>query len=280
MPAPIACVDSGIDYLTCTYNSEANLDLLAFLVHRSKRVEIREGNMVHAFGMSGYRGERVGGLEYGTRHDGCIVRLSGFSAQRWWKRFGKLATNCSRIDLQQTMVHDEPWTSTTERHWIEMLNWYTGAQRRPKPHMFHGPEGIETIYSGERVSDIYLRLYHRGSKKGCEAAIGHVRYETEIKAHKSWAMLRALLASSSPQDDIAAQVRVQFEARGCSLDWSQCPSARIRVSVKPSDIRRQLAWMQRSVRPAIERMIELGHRDECLAALGLCRLPDKDTKKT
>lgn len=276
MPVPIARVDAGVDYITCTYNAEANLDLLAFMVHRTKRQEVRAGNRVHSFGMSGYRGEKVGGLEFGTRHDGTIVRLSGFSAQRWWKRFGKLATNCSRIDLQQTMVYDEPWLETTARHWQEMLEWHLAGSRRPKPKAFVGPTGCETIYSGERVSDVYLRLYHRGSKKGLEQFQGHVRYEVELKADKSWTALQNIVASRVPEEWMFHQVAAQFGARGCSLEWSNIECSRIRGTLMPSDSRRRLAWIRRSVQPAVQNLIELGHRAEVLDALGLSALLDSD----
>jgi len=245
-----------------------------------KRKEIKEGNMVHSFGFAGYRGEAVGGLEYGVRYDGAIVRLSGFSAQRWWKSFGALATNCSRIDLQQTMVHDEDWTETTARHWEEMLEWYRERKRRPKPTNYTGPSGIESIYSGERVSDIYMRLYHRGSKKGLEKAMGHVRYEVELKDVKSWLMLRTLLASGSVESELASRVAGYFEARGCRLMWKNLPLQRLRCPAKTNDVDRRLMWIRRSVSPAVQELIELGHRAQVLDALGLSSMPYADTVTT
>jgi DNA relaxase NicK len=266
---PIACVDSGVDYLTCSYNADVDFARLGLFVNRVKRVEQREGNIVRSWGMSGYQGERVGGLEWGSRKDGSIVRLSGFSAQRWWRRFGSLATNCSRIDLQQTFLHEEGWSKIMKEIWRQMHLHWKNNQHRPKPRVFVGPFGPETVYSGERTSDVYLRAYHRGSKKGLGHLEGHVRFEAELKDTRAWLTLQRLLSAKEHHADVRSQCWTMFENRGCRLVWSNAETTRIRAPSKESDVHKRLAWLEKAVQPCVLELIHLGYGDEVLRALGL-----------
>lgn len=266
---PIACVDSGIDYLTCTYNDTVDFSRLGLFVNRVKHIEQREGNKVQNWGLMGYKGERVGGLEWGTRPDGSIVRLTGFSAQRWWRRFGALATNCSRIDVQQTMVYDEPWSKTTARHFREMRAHWLKNQHRPRPKEIGGPTGIETIYSGERTSDQWPRIYHRGSKKGNEDCQGHIRYEVEIKGDRAHLTLVEFLRSRDVHQVARGICFTTFQNRGCRLSWTNSALIRIRRATPSSDVQRCLRWLRHAVKPSVQFLIECGEGDAALEALGL-----------
>lgn len=268
MPAPIAIVDAGVDYLTCTFNDEADHTRLQARIHRTHREEQREGNKVSEWRLSGYQGQRVGGLEWGYRHDGAIVRLSGFSAQQYWRRFGKLASNCSRIDLQVTCIYEEEWAKTIARHWSQMKRHYAKRKGRPEPKVIRGPHGPETIYSGRRVSDVFLRLYHRGSRPGFAKCQGHVRYELELKGVLSRIALSELARSQSAEELQDALVRGHFANRGCCLEWSNKDMSRIRGPMKSSDVDRRLAWFRKAVRPSIQFIIEAGRGDEIADALG------------
>jgi len=268
--APIAFVDAGVDYITCSFNSEARHELLRLQLDRTRRVLKREGHPVSNWRWNSYVGEHCGELEWGERGDGALVRLSGFSAQRYWRRFGKLATNCSRLDLQVTCVYDEPWSKTTARHWREMRRWWKENPHRPKPMEMGGPIGIESVYSGQRVSDVFLRCYHRGSKKGCEAAMGHIRYEAELKNVRAGIALASLLEEKSIDNTCRDKCHTMFVARGCCLSWRGAQFSRIRAPTKRSEIARRLQWLRAGVRPSVQDLITLGYGAEVLEALGLC----------
>jgi hypothetical protein len=77
MAWPMPVVDGGVDYLTCTFTPESKLTQLEFLVARTKFIETQKGNFESPWAMAGFTGWRVGGLEFGLRHDGVLVRLSG-----------------------------------------------------------------------------------------------------------------------------------------------------------------------------------------------------------
>src|SRR3569832_2611175 len=96
---PLAYLDFGVDYLTCSYNDTVDGTRLSFFLNRIIASEQKEGNFLKKWGFNGYLGHQVGGLQFGTRHDGLLVKLSGPTAQRWWRRLGYMSTFCCRFVL-------------------------------------------------------------------------------------------------------------------------------------------------------------------------------------
>jgi len=216
-PRPVAWVDRGVDYLTCTYGPKAKLTRLRHYIARCEALETAHGNIARNWGMSGYLGYHCGGLEYGWRGDGVIVRLSGPTAQEWWRRFGKLASNCSRIDVQETVIWDETIALTLARHWKEMRAWSKLRKKAPALKLISGELGPETIYSGKRSSDVYLRAYNRFAKTMDHRFRGHLRYEVEFKAERARFVLGELLRSKSADDVCTSHCLEMFRVRGCRL---------------------------------------------------------------
>jgi hypothetical protein len=274
--SPLAVVDSGIDYLTCTYSTQAQMTRLLFYISRVERLELKSGNLHRSFGLSGYRGVHVGGLEYGHRHDGAIVRLSGPTAQRWWRRFYYLSTNCSRIDLQWTLTYDGPPHRIIEQQFRLMRKEWKKHKRFPEPKLIAGPLGGESIRSGERTSNVFLRLYHRGAKKGFADKWGHIRYEVEYKDYAARAVAKHLLYDRRVTPTVEAECVSRFSNRGCYLK-GKTNGLHLYRCVNPSgDVNRRLAWFQNSVRPTVQALIALGYEREVLEALGLDHLVHLD----
>jgi DNA relaxase NicK len=269
MAWPMPVVDGGVDYLTCTFKPESKLTQLEFLLARAKARELEKGNFESAWGMAGFTGWRVGGLEFGLRDDGVLVRLSGEVARDWWPKFGKLASNCSRIDLQQTVMVADDWPNTIKTHWQEMVSWWKANPNRPTPSVIAGPSGPQTIYSGKRTSDVFMRVYHRGSKGGLEDRVGHVRYEVELKRDRAKAMLSLLLSTEAPAEVIRSQCYAMLCARGLrlALKYDALPCSHAAPS--KSDADKCLSWLRKCVRPSVENLVESGRLKETLAALGL-----------
>lgn len=277
-PKPLAICDEGVDYLTCTFNSQAATTRFFMEVAKVERSEISAGNLVQKWGMSGYNGHRCGGLEFGTSYQGCIVRLSGGTANTHWRRFGKLASNCSRIDVQQTCVFDENPADTISRCFDELVETWSKHKRFPKPKLWSGPLGAETVYSGERVSDVFLRCYHRGAKRGLEAMQGHIRFEAEFKGERAGTLMLALMREKQPARSAAAFALGQFGNRGVSLSWHDQRSGPIRSPKMQSTASGRLQWLEAQVRPTVQALLELGMRDKVLRALGICELPTNPGK--
>ena len=274
-------MDSGVDYLTVTYKPQAALTRIKFYLARVQRQEVEAGNFLRDWHMYGYRGYRVGGLNYGWRDDGLIVRLEGVTAQRWWRRFGALASNCSRIDVQDTWVYDAEPATVLQFHWDEMVDWWNACKGRPKPREIGGPTGIETIYSGERVSEIYLRCYDRFKKKKQAEFSGHVRYEAEIKGDRAFQMLAHLAPIRRYEYAAACECFDLFRKRGCSPPSPMQSSTSLRCAPRLVDVSRRLSWLRNGVRPAVQELVQYGYAAQVYEALGLSEAKqiDKDCSR-
>ena len=261
--------NAGVDYLTCTYNPQANHTRLLFYLGACEREELDRGGLSRRWGMAGYIGAHAGGLEWGSKSDGVIVRLSGETARSWWAKFGKLASNCSRIDLQQTVVYDEPPHRTINRHFKELRKWNKTHRKPMTAKLWCGDQGAEAMFSGKRVSDSYLRCYHRGSKPECSHEQGHLRYEVELKNSRARQALQGLLASDNPEAVTRATVGQMFSARGVRLTWQEGCTLTFVTPIKNDDAGKRLRWLRDAIRPAVQNLIEHGYRDEVVEALGL-----------
>lgn len=268
---PISFVDEGVDYLTCTFNSRAPTTKLLLAIGKVERAEIALNNFMRPWGMAGYVGQKVGGLEYGHRHDGLCVRLVGPTAQRWWHVFGKLATNCSRIDLQRTALFDEPYAKTVHRFHRQMRRYWLKRKQFPEPKEIRGANGAESVYSGDRTSETYLRLYHRGSKRGFENCVGHIRFEAELKGDRARLTLRELLSNRQDKNYLVSQVQGYFEKRGASLRWFENSPSTIVCPRPLSDLEKSLRWLDTAVRPTVERLIALNREEDVFRALGFIK---------
>lgn len=273
--SPTAVVDGGVDYLTCSYSPQANMTRLLFFISRVERDELKLGGMHNRWGMSGYQGARVGGLEYGHRHDGAIVRLSGHTARRWWRRFRFLSTNCSRIDLQWTMTYEQQPHRVIEQQFRLMRKLWSTKKRFPEPKLISGPKGGESIKSGDRTSDVFLRLYHRGAKKGLEGLWGDIRYEVEYKGDAARSISSELLRMKRVSERIEAECLGRFQARGCSLTKSYSVPHLYRCNNVPGDVHKRLSWIRNVLRPTVDQLRALGYERQVLDALGFSEPVDQ-----
>ncbi len=264
-------VDYGVDYLTCTFKPQASLTRLEFYLSRIEREEKAAGNITEKWAMQGYSGFHIGGLDWGLRDDGVIVRLSGPTAYDHWKRIGKLASNCSRIDLQTTVVYEEEPSVTILRHWKEFKAKWQSNQKYPEPKMWVGPQGAQAISSGSRHSQRFLRLYLRYWKDKRPELLKHVRYEQEVKAPLSKLYLTTLLNHRTPEEAIRAECQTSFTRRGCRLLWNG-NARELNRSPKPKgNVERRLRWIADAIRPTVERLIAEGYEEETMSALGFSR---------
>ena len=270
---PLAIVSEGVDYITCTFTPEASTTRFFMEVGKTERKEIARGNLVQKWGHSGYLGQRCGGLEFGTSYQGCIVRLSGETAQTQWRRYARLCSNVSRLDVQQTVIFEESPGEVIQRCFDALTNRWSKMKRAPQPKMWSGPHGPETVYSGERVSDVFLRCYHRGARKGHELFDGHVRFEAELKNDRARSVTRALLKSRSQAADAGNEALGLFATRGCCLSWSGNRPPSFRRPKLSGTASSRLLWLESQVRPTVRELVELGMLDQVLRALGLTALP-------
>jgi DNA relaxase NicK len=263
--------------LTCSYTPKAKLTRLRHYIASAQSAEEKAGNITRNWGMSGYLGYHVGGLEYGWRGDGVLVRLSGPTAQTWWRRFGRISSNCSRIDLQETFIWDEEVKTTLARHWKQMRRWASGREKAPALKLISGEHGPETLYSGKRASDIYLRAYNRLAKTKDNRFAGHLRYEVEFKNLKAKLVLDTMLRSKDHHAECASRCLGMFRNRGACLRMPFDSPTILHCPGRTSDADKRLEWLRNQVRGPVLELIALGYYDETLEALGLSELRAHDS---
>lgn len=263
-------VESRVDWLTCTAGTGAKSDALAELGIAVASERERVGAKRRSGNWQGYYGEWCGGMFVGRRHDGVVLRLGGAEASDYWRAAVQLSDHQSRIDLAVTVRPDgQDRDLATEAY--DALR--TAPRGRGKPRLAKlivDNQRGRTLYLGRRTSDAYLRLYDKGVESHEQAYHGAWRYELEAKGTLAPQYSAALLASDSESSLLAGMVAQAFECRGVLPSWDAPVGGVVPRPLRPpTDDDRRLAWLASQVKPAVDRLIRDGRRDDALRALGL-----------
>jgi DNA relaxase NicK len=156
-----------------------------------------------------------------------------------------------------------------KKHWSEMRAWSAERVRSPDLKLIVGQHGPETLYSGRRSSDVYLRCYDRGAKAKDERFAGHLRYEVEFKSHRARFILSQMLRSESDHLECAAQCLKMFRDRGCRLPAPKQPASLFQCPPRTTDVDKRLTWLRNQVQCTVQSLVALGYLSETLDALGL-----------
>lgn len=270
-------VDLGVDWLTVTQKSGPHREYLRSLGEDLLAAERSHGGYIRAWSSYGYEGLHCGRVDCGTRHDGTILRLSSGAASKHWRHAYRLASGCSRIDLQLTFrVLRGPTKEIRSLH-RKARRHRPKVGKAPVVTMLSGTDGACTLYLGKRTSDVFGRCYDKAAESKLECFSNCVRFETEFKGRMARAVVHTLFGSGNESAYIAARVSGFFSNRGASSRaFHSLPQGYLLQGKSHdlgfvSDESRSLAWLDKTVRPTVERLIEYNHLNEVLAALGLQR---------
>lgn len=260
--------NAGVDYITVT-TPKLNLCERLWKLYQSLRESPIQDNFIESdWGFSGYRGKRCGGLEFGVRYDGAIMRMSSWQANVNWRKCYALAKACSRIDIQCTTYADELAHRRIERAFKQARDWSRKADNRATVKCIVGPTGGETVYIGSRSSNLFGRIYDKGLESGQAEDENHVRYEVEIKKDQAKQMADYLSGESDPLRSVVRQVSGFFKVRGVDsgLDASACVVRQPRIV---TDVDKKLAWLRDAVGPFVRDRVAAGDISRVLEALGV-----------
>jgi DNA relaxase NicK len=221
------------------------------------------------FNMRGYNGLHCGRVRWGLRVDGEILQISGDLAATEAQTAGKLADNCSRIDLAVTVKVDPVYPGLELAHWKEHLAAYNREGRKASATLVQSDDGGSTFYLGKRTSDVMLRVYDKAVESGEERYAGCHRYELEIKGDRGLRMLQDLTASPDPSGLCRDVVYSWAEGHGlCPIFDSATHVHLVPGLRRRSDTDTKLAWLSAAVRPTVDWLREFGHQAKVLHALG------------
>lgn len=275
--------DAGIDWLTMTCKAGEAGDarpqaLLKELITADWYVG-QSGVDTTAWRWNGYEGWAYGPLRWGFREDGQIIRLSGPSARlatsiRWTP-----AWRPTRIDLQATVVYPAASSETIDGILgAVLLERASREGRRYRVNHIRGMGDGDTITIGSRSSEKYVRVYDKYAESAGEYPRGSVRYELEAKGELAKKLWPEIALATDPMQSVGELVGSLLAYYGIPVpELSEGTPSRVWASLpRTTDLESRLAWLDRSVRPMVERLILAGHKSDVERALGLGGEEDDD----
>lgn len=269
--------ESGIDYLTVTL--PANGLETRDTYERLKEIHIRKdwGGQVgveeSTWRWNGYVGKKVGRLLWGCRDDGSIIRVSSSAAQTVAVALQGTEWRASRIDLQATV---RLAGQTPDSHIKDMsqraVMARAGAVGAPvKIAHINGYGAGDTLSIGSRASDVYLRLYNKQAESEHSDYTQCVRVEVEAKSVRArnlywaWGVAQDKPAFVLETLQAIAQRRGVETLEGLTGAGGIIPLGR----TESTNLESRLLWLASSVKPAVDKLVAAGWRQDVLDALGL-----------
>jgi hypothetical protein len=268
-------LEVGIDYITATSHSTSSLSGLGAFGAYLVRDAVKRGSKRTASRALGYTGAHAEGVSVGTRHDGCIVRLSGETAREHWNQALDLSDNVTRLDLQVTEVPPEGPARRLAGVWRHRGAGGKGLGRHSKMKAVVSQKAVETIMIGSRQSDRYMRIYDKFEESRLNRYKGAVRWELELKKEIAREMAIQLSLSEAHEDQVIAQVSkfVRDRVTHLLLDmrWPGIVPDEIKIGRQDAlavSAERSCRFLAVSVKPLCQRLVQAGHRDLVLRSLG------------
>jgi hypothetical protein len=274
---PVRIHDIGLDWVTLTSKQKNHGILLASAADDLVAEQLTRGAVSHPFTRSGYQGFDVGQVGVGIRPEDCIVRLSADVAQQEWRRFVRLATNCSRIDLQVTAEFELPASRIIASLFKKLKAKSLKCKGGPTLSLWQEVDGDATIYLGKRSSDRFGRIYDKGAESGEAHYQNAVRFEVEVKGNLAWAMWSNLKEKFRqdnppyPSSDECACIRDcvvdYYNERGVPLAIAIDGLSLLRSGRPRSELLSRLSWLRQSCSSSIEQLCERGFEREVMESL-------------
>jgi hypothetical protein len=266
---------SGVDWLSLTlgtedpYNAEWRLKFTRYLESLTNA-----GYRLIPRAMLGYSGISAGNCFVGAREDGYLMQATGYHAEAAFNDMFHPNASVPRLDLQVTVKFDEMPTNIVDDGYEQSAsaNRELPLSRQRKIWKIVGSSGGETLYIGSWHSSQYGYIYNKEVQSEDPAYTRCWRYEVRLKHEYAHTIYRTIERwGSSRQIFIAAFVSEWFGNRGLVVPWTSDDIGDILpiVKTRPSDVERSLEWLERQVKPTIQRLVDLGLMDEVAKALGI-----------
>lgn len=273
MPSIPACViESRLDYITVTCTDAAEMpgfSQLGWMLLASAKAD---GGREVPFRLKGYEGQHAGWCSYGTRMDSSIIQVSGAKADDWFDILFVNADHVTRLDLCVTVRFEEEDGGVAERARSECEAWKAQTGRTLDCTGLQKNGYVNTTYFGQRVSDIFGRVYDKYLESSDASYLRCWRYEIETKGVVAYRTAQHLHSGGDRQRRILSAVHRYFANRGVAVPFDRTDADMRLQSVRaPSDAVSRLKWLSESVKPAVQWLIGQGMTDQVCEAIGLPR---------
>lgn len=262
-------LEVGVDWITAVaLSKEAREELepkcAVMLDH-----EHQCGNDLTPWRFAGYEGFKSGGVQFGTRYDSCCVRVSGATADDYWRQLWRDCEKVTRLDVQVTVRTTLPVARAIGV--VHRCALRESAKRKDgaRVTMIRSNDGGCTVYLGSRQSEVFGRVYTKGFESQLDHYDGTLRFEVEIKGSLCHDLLRRMCRDSNEIAAVAGYICGFFSKRGVELEIPSVNKYTARVSRPASDDETRLAWLAVQVRPSIETLVHHGRLASVVESLGL-----------
>jgi hypothetical protein len=263
-------MESQVDWLTVTARDPSAEALIREIGLSAIRDESDTGEKVGNWRFQGYVGAHSGHVQFGTRPDGSILRLSSAAAAERWQRVASDAVHCTRIDLCVTIVPTPANPTLGSEVWSSLVAHADLLSRPARLRSINSPAALQTINVGARTNPSYGRVYDKEAESSDSYYAGAWRFEVESKQEDAQALFSTLRRLDAPSEWIASYVARWFAKRGQAPLWDYEDSeGRLNVHRSETDDERAIRWLEHSVRPVVLRLVERGRRDDIVQMLGL-----------
>lgn len=269
LSAPHSIYSAGVDWLTATKQRTREAESFQELGRKLLCDVESQGNDVRLSKRMGYHGKQSGGVYFGVRADTYLLMLSGSDADEYWSHVVPICDNISRLDLQVTVELETANPTFVRSNYMRARRGQTGRGRKRAVALIQHSTNGDSLYLGQRISDVYARHYDKGRESKCAPAGKLLRYEVETKREVARSLATSLKSSPQPRADAAGYVVKTFAASRVLVPPLEIGSLRnARVGQASNDARR-LLYMASVVRPMLEGLTRRGKIIEALRALGL-----------
>lgn len=232
------------------------------------------GNITRDGWLNGYHGLWCGSLFIGERADTGYVKVSGDWAGRLFSRLFHTALHIARLDVQTTAklaVYDREAGKRWQAE-AELYNLRYPVQNRRKIRFTGETAGGYGFYVGTRNSRHYLNCYDKWAESAAEEYENCWRFEVRYKNDAATQVGNYIFVAPYSQPRVCSSIVWRYCAeRGITCPWDrECEeSATWGLSREPTDIDKQLAWLEKQVAPTVKRLLTATSRDIVMLALGL-----------
>lgn len=270
MDSSITIVESRLDWLTVTCQSEAMRPLFRKWAESLIEREKDAGNVKRAFALRGYRGTKLGRIAFGEQPDSAIAQLQGSLAEEEFDHAVGLADKVTRIDPSVT-VRQEPFNDrmAAEAYVAAVREWEQPGFP-PSYALIDSSNHGSTLYVGRRVSERFGRVYDKYAQSAGDAYANTWRYEVECKGGAASRVAADCLGTPDRHAFCQGYVYDYFQSRGVQPIYSAEPH-RVQGSSWSGlpDWGRHSKWLAGSVAPVVKRAVAQGRAQELLDLLGL-----------
>lgn len=270
-------IESQLDWLTCAAHTERGADEFAHLAQMFYQTTELPDAKPAPFRLKGYEGWQAGRVRFGARPGAAIIQLSGDLARAHFDTLYPLADSISRLDIAVTARLSQPDPFLGSRSYREAAHWYGLHPQAARPEQHSDADGGYTCYIGNRSSDWFLRVYNKEAESRDDAAAAERyrnswRYELECKGG-TCGVLAAEIAARDGEDraaDIQSMLHEYCTHHGITPPFPHAGGAKLVPGFRRrSDRDSKLAWLAKSVAPAVSWLRDTGDIADIYQALGL-----------